>query len=179
MVGSAVAHRVAGKGLDILRGECIRPQPPSRPPVCPYLGRCGTIGRDRAAQRGCRLPWRRRFSELRQRLDPAFPTALVGQRTDWNDLLPTSRFRLTAAGQVLRPDDSFRRNLPFVVPRGDRPLYLQQRPLNSDGPEEGPNDSFPPRRSALRDPKETAARFLVNGRFTPRSSPSPKPSIQP
>jgi hypothetical protein len=60
--------------------------------------------------------------------------------------------RLTAAGQVLRPDDGFRRNLPFVDLRGDRPPYLQQRPLNSDGPDEGPNDSSPPKRSALHDP---------------------------
>lgn len=65
--------------------------------------------------------------------------------------------RLTAAGQVLRPDGSFRRNLPFEDLRGDRPLYLQQRPLNSDGPDERPNDSSPPRRSALRDPKESVA----------------------
>jgi hypothetical protein len=63
------------------------------------------------------------------------------------------RNRLTAAGQVLRPNDSRRRNLPFVILRGDRPLHLQQRPLNSDGPDEGPNDSSPPRRSALRDPQ--------------------------
>ena len=26
-------------------------------------------------------------------------------------------------------------------PAGDRPLYLQQRPLNSEGPDDGPNDS--------------------------------------
>ena len=60
--------------------------------------------------------------------------------------------RLTAAGQVLRPNDSPRRNLPFVFLRGDRPLHLQQQPFNSDGPDEGQNDSSPPRRSALRDP---------------------------
>jgi hypothetical protein len=64
----------------------------------------------------------------------------------------SDRNRLTAAGQVLRPNDSRCRNLPFVVLRGDRPLHLQQRPLNSDGPDEGSNDSSPPSRSALRDP---------------------------
>lgn len=47
------------------------------------------------------------------------------------------------------------RNLPFVVLRGDRPLHLQQRPLNSDGPDKRPNDSSPPRRSAIRDPLPT------------------------
>jgi len=60
--------------------------------------------------------------------------------------------RLTAAGQVLRPNDSRRRNLPFILLRGDRPLHLHQRSLNSDGPDEGPNDSSPTGRSALRDP---------------------------
>jgi hypothetical protein len=74
------------------------------------------------------------------------PSADLGRRKS------STRFRLTAAGQVLRPNDSVRRNLPFAVLRGDRPLYLQQRPLNSDGPGQGPNDSSLPRRSALRDP---------------------------
>jgi hypothetical protein len=62
------------------------------------------------------------------------------------------RSRLTAAGQVLRPNDSRRRNLPFVILRGDRPLHLQQRPLSSDGPQEVSSDSYPPRRPDLRDP---------------------------
>jgi hypothetical protein len=68
---------------------------------------------------------------------------------------PSTGSRLTAAGQVWRPNDSRRRNLPFVDLRGDRPLYLLQRPLNSDGSDEGPNDSSPPRRSALRDPERS------------------------
>lgn len=63
--------------------------------------------------------------------------------------------RLTAAGQILQPNDSRCRNLPFVIPRGDRPLHLQQQPLNSDGPHELPSVFFTPRRPAIRDPEAT------------------------
>jgi type IV secretion system protein VirB8 len=48
--------------------------------------------------------------------------------------------------KVVRLGDS------FVVPRGDRPLHVQQRPLNSDGPHEVPSVFYTPRRLALRDP---------------------------
>lgn len=43
----------------------------------------------------------------------------------------TGSKRLTVAGQVLQPNDSHRRNLPFIILRGSRPLYLQQRPLTA------------------------------------------------
>ena len=75
----------------------------------------------------------------------------------------TVDLRLTAAGQVLRPNVSCRRNLPFAVLRGNRPLHLQQRALNNDGPNQGPKDSSLPRRSAVRDPLLTYAR-LTSGR---------------
>ncbi len=54
--------------------------------------------------------------------------------------------------QISGPSVSSCRNLTPWVCGGEQPLHLQQRPLNSDGPDEGPNDSSPPRRSALRDP---------------------------
>jgi len=62
---------------------------------------------------------------------------------------------LAAAGQVLRPDDSRRRNQPFVSLRSDRLLHLRQRSLNINGPDEGPRDFSPQRRSALHDPIQT------------------------
>jgi hypothetical protein len=40
--------------------------------------------------------------------------------------------RLGTAGQISQPNDSRRRNLPFVILRGDRPLYLQQLPRSSE-----------------------------------------------
>lgn len=55
--------------------------------------------------------------------------------------LQNDRSRLTAAGQVLQPNDSHRRNLPFVIVRGDWPLHFQQRLLNSDGPHKVPSGS--------------------------------------
>ena len=64
--------------------------------------------------------------------------------------------RLAAAGQVSRPNDSYRQNLPFVVPPGDRPLHPQQRSLKSDETDAQPNDSCLQGRSALRDPNPTA-----------------------
>jgi hypothetical protein len=72
--------------------------------------------------------------------------------------------RLTAAGQVLRPNDSRHRNLPFVVLRGDRPLHLQQRPINRDGPDEGPNGSSPPGRRTRLDPEPPATIFQPTDR---------------
>lgn len=80
-------------------------------------------------------------------------------------LVATGWSRLSAAGQVLRPNDS-RRNQPFVFLRGDRSLHLQQRTPNNDGPDEGPNDSSPPRRSALRDPKASVKKFEADDRST-------------
>lgn len=62
----------------------------------------------------------------------------------------SDRFRLTAAGQVLHPDDGRRRDLPIWILRGDRPLHLQQRPFSGDGSHKVPSDSFRPRRPALR-----------------------------
>jgi len=73
------------------------------------------------------------------------------------------RFRLTAAGQVLQPDASRRRNLPFVILRGDRPLYFQQQPLESDGPHAVPSDSYPRIRPALRDPNQPLSRLGLQG----------------
>ena len=45
------------------------------------------------------------------------------------------RLRLTAASQVLRPNDIpvRRRNRPFVVLQGDRPLHPHQLPMATDG----------------------------------------------
>jgi hypothetical protein len=43
----------------------------------------------------------------------------------------------------LQPNDSRRRNLTFVILRGERPLYLQQRPFNSDVPLKVPSRSAP------------------------------------
>ncbi len=76
--------------------------------------------------------------------------------------------RLTAAGQVLRANDSRRRNLPFVALRGDRPLHLQQRPLSSDGQDEGPNDS----------PRQDDRLFATLLRHPRRETRRPEPVAQ-
>lgn len=84
--------------------------------------------------------------------------------------------RLAAAGQVLQPNDSCRRNLPFVILRGDRPLHLLQWPLNSDGPHDVPSDSYPPRRPTFVDPKQpwmqvelpAAQRMAAGNRSSPQ-----------
>jgi len=98
---------------------------------------------DRFGERGCRrLPpaqWSRTTNGGRLRLRYERPLK-----------------RLAAACQVLRPNDTYRLNLPFAVPRGDRPLHPQQRSLNSDVTDARPNDSCPQWRSALRDPNLTA-----------------------
>ena len=73
------------------------------------------------------------------------------------------RSRLTAAGQVLQPNNSCRRNLPFVILRGDRPLHLLQRPLNSNGPHDVPSDSYPPRRPTFDDPLQSLAHVPDSG----------------
>ncbi len=52
-------------------------------------------------------------------------------------------FRLSAAVQILWPTDSHRRNLTFVVLRGDRPIHIWQRPLKDGGAPQWPNDSSP------------------------------------
>ena len=74
--------------------------------------------------------------------------------------------RLTAAGQALLLNDSRRRNLPFVILRGDRSLYLQKRPLGRNGPHDMSSDSFPPRRPALRDPKRAPESKLETSHST-------------
>lgn len=74
-----------------------------------------------------------------------------------------ARFRLTAAGQILQPNGSRRRNLPFVIVRGDWPLHVQQRLLNSDGPHKVPSGSYASRRAALRDPKRTSMQWSQSG----------------
>lgn len=68
------------------------------------------------------------------------------------------RSRLVAAGQVFRARSQ--PPLETAIPRlrGDRPLHLQQRPLNSVGPDEMPSDSCPPRRPALHDPERAFRR---------------------
>lgn len=65
---------------------------------------------------------------------PPFVWARPRPKADCRPNAVEVRLRLTAAGQVLQPNDSRRRNLPFVILRGDRPLHLQQPPFNSDGP---------------------------------------------
>lgn len=69
----------------------------------------------------------------------------------------SDRFRLVAAGHVLQPKDCSCRNLPFVIRRGDLPLYLQQRSLSSEGPREGAVRLYPLRRPALRDSERLAS----------------------
>lgn len=50
--------------------------------------------------------------------------------------------RLTAAGQVLQPNDSCRRNLPFIILLSISPLQLQQRQVHRDGSREVPSLSL-------------------------------------
>ena len=61
------------------------------------------------------------------------------------------------------------RNLPFVNLQGDRPLYLQQQLLNSDGPHDVPRDFCPPRLPALRGPKQKFGDTAQNFRIHPLS----------
>lgn len=93
-------------GATILRELVATEFPPDgnfRAAGAPPAGRVG------AAEGGLRLP--RRKHSLNNHVHT--PREASGSKT------PNGSMRLVAAGQVLQPNDSCRRNLPFVILRGD------------------------------------------------------------
>lgn len=66
---------------------------------------------------------------------------MLARNSRW-DLAAQGRLKADSGRLVLQHNDSFRRNLPFVILQGDRPLHLQQWPLKSDWPDEKPSDSY-------------------------------------